>query len=282
MRPLALSTAVLAAGTFAQKSDKTCYDGLYMIAARGTGEDQGPGVIGKIADAVAERINGSHVTGLSYPATLQEPAYEESESKGVESLQKDLNNYFDKCPDSKVAVFGYSQGGQVATDVFCGGSGGDFPTNKPLSVDEVKKNVVAVITFGDPSHVANVSYDAGNSIKDGIFQRNDTRLCEDNYSDILHAYCDTGDVYCDRGNDTEVHGSYFEKYGKDVVDLVVERYESAMSEGTATPTSEATTSATSGTSEATSTDAPGNGAAGLVPGLALAMMPLALAASQLL
>lgn len=82
-----------------------------MIAARGTGEDQGPGVIGKIADAVAERINGSHVTGLSYPATLQEPAYEESESKGVESLQKDINNYFDKCPDSKVAVFGYSQVG---------------------------------------------------------------------------------------------------------------------------------------------------------------------------
>ena len=89
-------------------------------------------------------------------------------------------------------------------------------------------------------------------------------------------------MYCDRGNDTEVHGSYFEKYGKDVVDLVVERYESAMSESTATPTSEATSSATSGTSEVTSTDAPGNGVAGLVPGLALAMMPLVLAVSQLL
>jgi len=89
-------------------------------------------------------------------------------------------------------------------------------------------------------------------------------------------------VYCDRGNDTEVHGSYFEKYGKDVVDLVVERYENAMSESTATPTSEATSSATSGTSEVTSTDAPENGAAGLVPGHALAMVPLILAVLQLL
>ncbi|RGP75028.1 acetylxylan esterase 2 [Fusarium longipes] len=288
MRPLALSTAVFLTGTVAQNYWKTCYDGLLMIAARGTSEDQGPGVIGKIADAVAERINGSHVVGLDYPATLQSPDYEVSESQGVKTLQDILGNYFSKCPDNKVAVFGYSQGGQVATDVFCGGSGGDFPSNKPIAVKDVKKHVVAIITFGDPSHVANVSYNLGDSINDGIFQRNDTKLCEDNYSGILHAYCDTGDVYCDRGNDTEVHGSYFEKYGKKVEDLVVDSYESAVSESTATPTSEATTSATSAssatsaTSEVTSTDAPGNSASGLVPGVVLAMAPLALALSQLL
>lgn len=111
MRPFALSTAVFAASAIAQSSSKDCYDGLMMIAVRGTNEDKGAGAIGLVADAVAERINGSHVTGLNYPATLQDPDYEESESQGVEQLQKSLNDYMDKCPDSKVAVFGYSQVG---------------------------------------------------------------------------------------------------------------------------------------------------------------------------
>jgi hypothetical protein len=109
MRPLALSTAVFLTGTVAQNYFKTCYDGLLMIAARGTGEDKGTGVIGKIADAVAERINGSHVLGLSYPATLQSPDYEDSESQGVKTLKGMLDSYFSKCPENKVAVFGYSQ-----------------------------------------------------------------------------------------------------------------------------------------------------------------------------
>jgi hypothetical protein len=83
------------------------------------------------------------------------------------------------------------QGGQVATDVFCGGSGGDFPSNEPVTVKDVKKNgesslyaqldsipqmltipVVAIITFGDPSHVANVSYNIGDSINDGVSPQN--------------------------------------------------------------------------------------------------------------
>ncbi|KAL6916066.1 hypothetical protein FSST1_007561 [Fusarium sambucinum] len=282
MRPFALSTAVFVTGTVAQNAWKTCYDGLFMIAARGTNEDKGSGRIGDIAEAVAKRINGSHVYGLDYPATFQEPDYEESEADGVKKLKDILGSYFYQCPKNKVAVFGYSQGGQVASDVFCGGSGGDFPTNEPVTVKDVEKNVIAVITFGDPSHVANVSYDVGSSINDGVFQRNDTKLCEDKYSDIFHAYCDTGDVYCDRGNDTDIHSSYFKKYGKKVEDLVVEKYESAMSESTTTPTSEATGSATSASSEATSVDAPGNGASGLVPGVVLAMVPLALSLSQLL
>ncbi|EKJ74443.1 hypothetical protein NXS19_007371 [Fusarium pseudograminearum] len=282
MRPFVLSTAVLVTGAVAQNAWKTCYDGLFMIAARGTNEEKGSGRIGEIAEAVAKRINGSHVYGLDYPASFQDPAYEDSESDGVKKLKDILGSYFYQCPKNKVAVFGYSQGGQVASDVFCGGSGGDFPTNKPLTVNDVEKNVVAIITFGDPSHVANVSYDLGSSINDGIFQRNDTKLCEDKYSGILHAYCDTGDVYCDRGDDTDVHKSYFEKYGKKVEDLVVENYESAMSESTTTPTADATSSATSAASEVTSTDAPGNGASGLVPGLVLSIVPLALGLSQLL
>ncbi|RKK94104.1 hypothetical protein BFJ68_g594 [Fusarium oxysporum] len=290
MRPFALSAAVFAATALSQnKGEKTeCADGLYMIAVRGTGEDKGSGRIGEIAEDVSKRVNGSIVSPLDYPATLQDPDYFDSEEAGVKALSAALDDYHSSCPNGKIAVFGYSQGGQVATDVFCGGS-----DNKPLTMSLVKDSVVAVIAFGDPSHVANLTYDRGTSKNDGIFERpsNETKLCEDNYSDIIRSYCDTGDVYCDVGKNNETHGSYFEKYGKEVVDFVVERYEKALKdESTSTQTSTAAATATAETSgSATASDAPsattaapGNAAAGLVPGLVLAMIPLALAVSDYL
>ncbi|KAM0074319.1 hypothetical protein ACKRZS_013637 [Fusarium odoratissimum] len=288
MRPFALSAAVFAATALSQnKGEKTeCADGLYMIAVRGTGEDKGSGRIGEIAEDVSKRVNGSIVSPLDYPATLQDPDYFDSEEAGVKALSAALDDYHSSCPNGKIAVFGYSQGGQVATDVFCGGS-----DNKPLTMSLVKDSVVAVIAFGDPSHVANLTYDRGTSKNDGIFERpsNETKLCEDNYSDIIRSYCDTGDVYCDVGKNNETHGSYFEKYGKEVVDFVVERYEKALKDeststqtSTAAATAETSGSATASDAPSATTAAPGNAAAGLVPGLVLAMIPLALAASEYL
>jgi hypothetical protein len=111
MRPFALSTALFAVGTLAQKraSDVECADGLYMIAARGTGEDKGTGVIGKIAENVAKRVKGSVIEPLDYPASWQDPDYEESEAAGVKALTAAVNDYHSSCPDGKIAVFGYSQ-----------------------------------------------------------------------------------------------------------------------------------------------------------------------------
>jgi hypothetical protein len=80
-----------------------------MIAARGTGEDKGTGVIGRIAQYVAKRVEGSVVKPLDYPATWQDPDYEESEAAGVKALTAAVNDYHNSCPDGKIAVFGYSQ-----------------------------------------------------------------------------------------------------------------------------------------------------------------------------
>ncbi|KAF5005681.1 hypothetical protein FDECE_7880 [Fusarium decemcellulare] len=304
MRPFALSSALFVASAVAQ--DVKCADGLYMVVARGTNEDKGAGVTGGIAENIADRIKGSIIEPLDYPATLMDPDYQESESDGVEAMTNVLTKYHSSCPDGKIAVLGYSQaclteGGQITTDTFCGGSGDGFPTNKPLSTSLVQDSVVAIIMFGDPSHVANASYGLGTSKKDGIFERANITLCEDDYSDIIRSYCDTGDTYCDRGDDEDVHGEYFEKYGDEVADFVVKQYESAeKSSSTATGTSTATAttagatgsasttaseSATENASEtaaSTPTAAPGNGASGLAPGLILAAVPLMLAASEFL
>jgi hypothetical protein len=73
-----------------------------------------------------------------------------------------------------------NQGGQVASDVFCGGSdnkpltmslvkdSGEHPCRHLLQIQKLNEAVVAVIVFGDPSHVANLTYDRGNSKNDGV------------------------------------------------------------------------------------------------------------------
>ncbi|KAJ4221620.1 hypothetical protein NW759_006866 [Fusarium solani] len=309
MRPFTLPSALLVAAALAQKSKNVeCADGLYLVVARGTGEEKGAGITGEVAEDVADRVKGSIVEPLDYPATFLDPAYDESEADGVKAMTELLTNYHSSCPDGKIAVFGYSQGGQVATDTFCGGSGGSFPDNKPISTDLVEDSVVAIIIFGDPSHVANASYNQGTGEKNGVFARTNITLCEDQYTKtgIIRSYCDTGDTYCDQGSDEDVHGEYVSKYGDEVVEYVVDQYEKAVREGskstsaatgTGTATEAATGTATgtetgsastasetesAATSTPTATAAPGNGAAGLAPGLALAAVPVFLAISELL
>ncbi|KAJ4322375.1 hypothetical protein N0V84_004846 [Fusarium piperis] len=304
MRPFTLPSALLVAAALAQRSNNVeCADGLYLVVARGTGEEKGAGITGEVAEEVADRVKGSIVEPLDYPATFLDPAYDESEADGVKAMTELLTNYHSSCPDGKIAVFGYSQGGQIATDTFCGGSGGSFPDNRPISTDLVEDSVVAIVIFGDPSHVANASYNQGTGEKDGVFPRTNITLCDEQYTrtGIIRSYCDTGDTYCDRGQDEDVHGEYVSKYGDEVVEFVVDQYEKAVREGTtSTSSATATGTATETTGTATGTEtgsasaasetesaaastptaAPGNGAAGLAPGLVLAAVPLFLTMAE--
>ncbi|KAF7551832.1 hypothetical protein G7Z17_g4765 [Cylindrodendrum hubeiense] len=253
MRPSTLPAALLAAGALAE-TKTTCASGLYIVVARGTGESSGTGAFGTIADDIADRVDGSIIEALDYPATFTDPLYNESEKDGVEEMQDVILDYHKACPNAKFAVLGYSQGGQVASDAFCGGQGGGFSELAPLSSDFVTSSFAAIILFGDPSHVANVTFDRGTSKNDGIFARDNVTFCEENYGDILRSFCDTGDVYCDDGDDSEVHGSYFNSYASDVVDFVVERYEK-LDKSTTTSPSTTTASASSATSAASVTSA---------------------------
>lgn len=80
-----------------------------MIVARGTNETAGPGVTGTLAEGIADRIDGSVIVPLDYPATFTDPDYWVSESEGVDELQEVITSYHGACPDGKIAVFGYSQ-----------------------------------------------------------------------------------------------------------------------------------------------------------------------------
>ncbi|VUC37992.1 unnamed protein product [Clonostachys rosea] len=237
MRASTVPIAILGAAGAANAS-AGCSGGLQILLARGTGERLNSSIASRVAEGIMSRIPNSNLTSLDYPATFTNPPYTSSVADGVDLLKNTLNSYHSTCPDGKIAVIGYSQGAQVSTYAFCGGNG-----TETVSA-EVTKNVIAILDFGDPTHVANATYNRGNSTKDGIFALDGASMkrCE-GFGDTLRSYCDTGDTYCDLGNVTGVHTSYFRTYTNETVDFVVSRYQAASdsSSTTTSPTGSATT-----------------------------------------
>ncbi|KAG6034275.1 hypothetical protein E4U40_004152 [Claviceps sp. LM458 group G5] len=271
LAPLALfATRATIPGPDAGDSAQGCADGgLYIISIRGTGEDRGIGVAGTtIGTQVQRLINGTKIVALDYPATLSDPSYVDSVVNGTKSLSQLISEHVKSCPNDKMAIMGYSQGAQVTLDTLCGSDEPLFDNTAAIASDEVKKHVVAVAIFGDPTYVPNITYNKGNSTMEGVFARKNSDSCL-RYADIISSWCDTGDVYCAGGNSTAVHSQYFTKYGIDIVNFIVDKAtpqssnvtSSASPSGTAAPISSgqpsvsttsgsATTTAT-GTSEAT-------------------------------
>lgn len=109
MRAALISALTLLVGVVAAQDDTSCDSGLHIIVARGTGEDEGTGVTGELGERIADRIDGSSVEALDYPATFSDPSYFESVANGTEELRETIEQYHESCPEGKIAVLGYSQ-----------------------------------------------------------------------------------------------------------------------------------------------------------------------------
>jgi hypothetical protein len=159
------STSTATASSSTASSSITCAKGLHLIVARGSSEAAGLGRIGVVAGNVTEAIPGSTVVAVDYPATFD--AYLTSENTGVAAMYALITSYVAACPDSKIALLGYSQGGQVAMDVVCGTNEQFFEVTPDLSA-EYRNNIVAVVTYGDPSHTVNQTWNQGTSTHNGV------------------------------------------------------------------------------------------------------------------
>jgi dienelactone hydrolase len=95
--------------------------GLYILVARGSGQDEGEGSVGVVADAIEARVPDSLSDAVMYPATFNN--YFESVDEGVTNAKSKIRAYVDQCGSaSRIALVGYSQGGHVMTDTMAGGS----------------------------------------------------------------------------------------------------------------------------------------------------------------
>lgn len=102
------TTALFAALAAAKNYERPgCVSGAHVIVARGSLEAQGPGIIGEVADKILDRIPDSDVDSLVYPA-LFDP-YEPSQTEGVGTLTRVVEEYAKACPKTKTILLGFSQ-----------------------------------------------------------------------------------------------------------------------------------------------------------------------------
>lgn len=155
---IALSISALAATAASAASNTTCAS-LYILCAKGSGEPvkannasipDNVGTPGAIALGIQAALPGVVIAGVDYPAydpvvsysplKLDLTKYYPSENTGAKNMLEDVVKYNEACPDSKIALMGYSQGAEVVRDVICGGPGGNSNSYAPISPELVQKN----------------------------------------------------------------------------------------------------------------------------------------------
>jgi hypothetical protein len=103
---------------------------------------------------IKQRVPNSVSVAVNYPATLS--SYPDSVTAGIQDTISKIQDYVNTCGSgSRIALLGYSQGGNVMTDVLAGGV--DKPA--PLS-DKYRQNSKSQIIFrsrGTPVQESNRS-----------------------------------------------------------------------------------------------------------------------------
>ncbi|KAF5023119.1 hypothetical protein F66182_4814 [Fusarium sp. NRRL 66182] len=233
---ISLSTLV-AAQKYPVLHNSSCVSGAHIIVARGSLEPPGPGILGAVAQQIMDSISNSETVSLGYPA-MYDP-YKPSQTQGVRTLTRVIEQYADVCPRTKMILLGFSQvsyaeqdwmktifnsilnthangtiiqGAHIIADVMCGASSAGFPATEPQS-PEISNNIAAIVLLGDPSTTVGQPFHAGSSQGDGIFPRQRPNGCERVSTKII-SFCDAGDPFCEAGgHDLSVHMNYVTTYG---------------------------------------------------------------------
>ncbi|KAF7195100.1 Acetylxylan esterase 2 [Pseudocercospora fuligena] len=218
----------------------TCYSGFYIIVARGSNEAAGEGKPGEVATMIEARVPNSASVAVKYPATIidNSGSYPASVTDGINDTKTKIQNYVAACgASSRIVLLGYSQGGNVMTDVLAGGVDKPAPLAEKYRKNSESPDFVGVLeltmslvrgvaVFGDPTFTAGQSFDAGTSTKDGIFARrqNGSSLALLNtYASVVKSYCDANDEFCASGNSLDVHYAEVDKYAQAATDFIVSK-----------------------------------------------------------
>lgn len=174
-----------------------------MIVARGSNEDPGEGRLSQVTSLVKSLIPGSASVAVDYPATIfDDGTYPVSVYEGIDDAIAKIEAYVSACGSaSRIALLGYSQGGNVMTDALAGG------VLKPDPIPaQYKKNIRAVVSIADPTYTTGQSFDQGTAAKNGIFSRGGDGLATLNtYASVLQMYCSVHDAVCASGDSVDVH-----------------------------------------------------------------------------
>ncbi|KAH7216475.1 Alpha/Beta hydrolase protein [Fusarium oxysporum] len=205
-----------------------CKD-VHIFLAKGNNEPY-PGRQGKLAGAICSGLKSCDYEDIQFQNALEDP-FCDSVTEGVKNGIKQITAYNKKCPDSKLVVSGYSQGGQVVGDIL-GGGGGVFFQNcvepdlqglNPKTLPGSK--IVAAMVFGDTRHTKDQPFNVlSGAGKNGLFPRPAGMLQNlASYGDVFRNYCVETDPICAQGDEVETHLNYFDVFTDDVAEWVKER-----------------------------------------------------------
>ncbi|GIE28376.1 cutinase [Actinoplanes italicus] len=171
----------------AADSGGDCSD-VQLVFARGTGEPQGLGIVGRpLAQALASELPDQSVS--SFAVVYAAASNQRSAGPGATNMSQHIAEVAADCPQTRFVIGGYSQGASV-TDIAIGirnaGTAGEaIPEN-------LNDRVAAVVVFGNPLGLRRQTI-AQNSPEFGPKAKE---------------FCNTGDPVCGGGNNFAAHLAY--------------------------------------------------------------------------
>jgi len=221
---------------------------FHVFVVRGSDEPY-PGRLGNLTKEICSAIGGTDACGfenVEYPAKSTawgQGVWCDSASKGAKNGQAQMKAYNEKCPDSKLVVLGFSQGGSVAQDMLGGGGGDVFgcqqDMNPALDAGPASK-VVAAATFGAVVRSRDQNFTVGQGVDyDGTSPRAPDHLKALNaFSDRFLDYCHYGDPICAVGSlpaEVTEHLNYFVKHNAQVIQWAAAMAKASTGDASAKP-----------------------------------------------
>ncbi|ORY57582.1 acetylxylan esterase [Pseudomassariella vexata] len=191
---------------------------IHVFGARETTVPQGYGTSQGLVNMVTQAYPGSTAEAIVYPACGGQSScggvsYENSATQGTAAVVGAVTSLNQRCPNTKIVLIGYSQGGQIMDNALCGGAGATL-TGAALA------SVKVAIFMGDPHNVNGLPYNVGTCQAGGFAARPSGFQCSPASPSIIQSYCDSTDPYCCNGNDANSHQQYVNKYGQQALTFI--------------------------------------------------------------
>ncbi|KAJ7512569.1 putative acetyl xylan esterase [Mycena galericulata] len=219
---------------------------VHIFGARETTVPPGYGTSLSVVNSIISAFPGATSEAIVYPAcggqaSCGDVSYASSAVQGVAAVANQVNSFNSQCPNTVLVLVGYSQGGQIMDDAYCGGGDtneGLTSTAIPISAAAQKK-IAAAIFMGDPRHIPGLSYNVGSCQADGFAPRPVGFQCP--YAANIQSYCDATDPYCCNGSNAATHQGYATEYGAVALTFVENKVKAMLSGSTGTGTGTGTT-----------------------------------------
>ncbi|GIF43008.1 cutinase family protein [Actinoplanes xinjiangensis] len=175
-------------GTGGAAADNGSCTDVQLVFARGTGEPQGLGIVGRpLAQALGAELPGRTVS--SFAVVYAAASNQRSAGPGATNMSQHIASVAAACPQTQFVIGGYSQGASV-TDIAMGIRGAGT-AGEAIPAD-LAGRVSAVVVFGNPLGLQRRTIAGSSAV----------------FGPKAKEFCNNGDPVCGGGNNFAAHLAY--------------------------------------------------------------------------